>query len=435
MLLDEANGLSADAAGIPQVLVVDDEADVAEEVAAGLRSLGFAARFDTSPQRTLATLRADAGITVLVSDIRMPGCSGLELAQAALSGRTDADALSVVLITANANISDALQALRQGVADFVRKPFRRDEIGKAVLRAHEQATVRRRLARKRFALRARIAEMVNENAALSSRLSSMGVPEVEIQKTLADALGSRTQFLAFVSHELRTPLVPILGFSELLASGAVTDIAQMREYAGLIHEAGQNQMRLIDSILMLTRLHAGELAPTRRISTRFDHRGRHRRISGRRESGLVVIGPRAVPAAGHGGPKAGHTGLGPSALEAMHHATPATPIEIAVQATDRDVSIVVSDLPGIPRHMESLPDTLRPGRDVVRQVAQGLGLGLAIAARLIAIQGGRLTSGPRGRRHRRPHWSSAPALSAGRQFRRRHTTGSRGASDQAPPSL
>lgn len=399
VLLDEADGHPADAAGIPQVLVVDDEADVAEEVAAGLRSLGFAARFDTSPQQTLATLRADAGITVLVSDIRMPGCSGLELAQAALSGRTDADALSVVLITANANISDALQALRQGVADFVRKPFRRDEIGKAVLRAHEQATVRRRMARKRFALRARIAEMVNENAALSSRLSSMGVPGLEIQKTLADALGSRTQFLTLVSHELRTPLVPILGFSELLASGAVTDVAQVREYAGLIHEAGQNQMRLIDSILMLTRLHAGELAPTPEdLDPAAIVEAAIAEFPDAVNQGLIVIGPPEAPGLSVTADRRQATqALAHLLSNAMHYAAPATPVEIAVQGTDRDVSIAVSDLgPGIPRHMESAAGIpFVQGEMSFSRSQQGLGLGLAIATRLIAIQGGRLTVGAR----------------------------------------
>lgn len=393
--ISEAKGRLTDVTGAPQVLVLDDEAGVAEEVAISLRNLGFATRFETSPQQALATLGADAGITVLVSDIRMPGCSGLELAHAALEGRTDADALAVVLITANANISDALQALRQGVTDFVRKPFGRDEIGKAVLRAHEQAFARRRLARKRAAMRARIAEMVNENAALSSRLAFTGVPGPEIEKTLSDALGSRMQFLSLVSHELRTPLVPILGFSELLAHGAVTDMAVVREYASLIHEAGHSQMRLIDGILLLTRLHAGELAPTPEVLDPGSIiEATIAEFPDAVSQGLIVISPGAIPGSVIlADRRQAAQALAHLLANAMRYATPATPAEIALQETDRDVSIAVSDLgPGMPRHIETAVGMpFLQGEMSFNRSQEGLGLGLAIATRLIAIQGGSLT--------------------------------------------
>jgi signal transduction histidine kinase len=397
--IDEAERTEASALAVPQVLVVDDEKTVADEVAAGLRSLGFVVRYVTSPQQALAVLRDDPGVTVLVSDIRMPGCSGLELAHAALDGRADKDALSVVLITANANIADALEALRQGVSDFVRKPFRRDEIGKAVLRAHQHAIERRRSAHLRTAMQARIAAMVNENAALSARLLLADDAQSEIEKSLTDALTSRTQFLSLVSHELRTPLVPIIGFSELLASGSITDVAQVREYASTIHEAGRSQLRLIDNILLLTQLSAGELMslpedldPSAIIAAAL---AEFPGAAGQclivnctaQETRLGVMADR----------RQASQALAQLITNALRYATPASPVEITVHGTERNVRIDVTDRgPGIPQHMEAaLGMPFMQGEMSRSRSHGGLGLGLAIAARLAAIQGGSLAIAPR----------------------------------------
>ena len=392
--VDEAERSEASAVAVPQVLVVDDEETVADEVTAGLRSLGFVVRYVTSPQQALAVLRDDQGVTVLVSDIRMPGCSGLELAQAALDGRADKDALSVVLITANANIADALEALRQGVSDFVRKPFRRDEIGKAVLRAHQQAVDRRRSTHLRTAMQARMAAMVNENAALSSRLMLADVPQSEVEKSLADALTSRTQFLTLVSHELRTPLVLIIGFSELLASSSITDFAQVREYASTIHEAGRGQLRLIDNMLLLTQLSAGELIPLPEsldpaaiiaaALAEFPGSVGQRLIvnCAAQDTGLGVMADR----------RQASQALAQLITNALRYATPTGPAEITVHGTERDVRIDVTDQgPGIPQHIEAaLGMPFMQGEMSLNRSHGGLGLGLAIAARLAAIQGGSL---------------------------------------------
>lgn len=392
--VDEAERTEASAVAVPQVLVVDDEETVADEVTAGLRSLGFVVRYVTSPQQALAVLRDDPGVTVLVSDIRMPGCSGLELAHVAQDGRADKDALSVVLITANANIADALEALRQGVSDFVRKPFRRDEIGKAVLRAHQQAVDRRRSAHLRTAVQARMAAMVNENAALSSRLMLADVPQSEVEKNLADDLTSRTQFLTLVSHELRTPLVPIIGFSELLASGSITDVAQVREYAGTIHEAGRSQLRLIDNMLLLTQLSAGQLMalpesldPAAIIAAalaEFPGAVGQRLIvnCAAQDTGLGVMADR----------RQASQALAQLITNALRYATPTGPVEITVHGTERDLRIDVTDQgPGIPQHMEAaLGMPFMQGEMSLNRSHGGLGLGLAIAARLAAIQGGSL---------------------------------------------
>jgi cell cycle sensor histidine kinase DivJ len=71
--------------------------------------------------------------------------------------------------------------------------------------------------------------------------------------------GAREAFLSTVNHELRTPLNAIVGFSELLANPATSpaDPARVREYAGLIHGAGHDLLRMVNAMIDITRLDAG----------------------------------------------------------------------------------------------------------------------------------------------------------------------------------
>ena len=74
-----------------------------------------------------------------------------------------------------------------------------------------------------------------------------------------DASAARSRHFAHVAHELRTPLNAILGFSEMIrceAFGPVGD-PHYAEYAGLIHQGGDNLLKIINQIMDLTKISAG----------------------------------------------------------------------------------------------------------------------------------------------------------------------------------
>jgi two-component system cell cycle sensor histidine kinase PleC len=74
----------------------------------------------------------------------------------------------------------------------------------------------------------------------------------------AEADTAKTTLLRTMSHELKTPLNAIIGFSDLLgAMPGRFSSEQVSEYAGLIHTAGGNLLRLINQILDLTKISAG----------------------------------------------------------------------------------------------------------------------------------------------------------------------------------
>ena len=64
----------------------------------------------------------------------------------------------------------------------------------------------------------------------------------------------RREFIANISHELKTPITSILGFTELMTSGVVTDPEQRNQYLERIGEEGRRMSNLIDDILRLSSL-------------------------------------------------------------------------------------------------------------------------------------------------------------------------------------
>jgi DNA-binding NtrC family response regulator len=106
------------------VLVVDDDRAVGTVLAALLTQAGHEARAVGSGAEALAAL-ASRSIDVVISDVRMPGMDGLELLAEV---RKRAAGVPVILLTAHGNVPLAVEAMRAGAADFLLKPFDRDEV-------------------------------------------------------------------------------------------------------------------------------------------------------------------------------------------------------------------------------------------------------------------------------------------------------------------
>jgi FixJ family two-component response regulator len=123
------------------VFVVDDDADVREALGFLLSLRGYRTALFDSANAFLAQLRPDSA-GCLITDIRMPGMSGLELQQE-LAKRCHS--LPVVVLTAHGSVATARAALRAEAIDFLAKPFKQDELIAAIETAFERE--RQRLAR------------------------------------------------------------------------------------------------------------------------------------------------------------------------------------------------------------------------------------------------------------------------------------------------
>jgi two-component system response regulator HydG len=122
----------------PNVLVVDDETSILDSVRILLKGEGFTphvAHGGRAGLEALATMRPD----IVISDVRMPGVDGLQLLAAA---RAQDPTLPVVLMTAQATLQSAIQAVNDGAFYYLQKPFRNDELVAIVRRAAETRSLR-----------------------------------------------------------------------------------------------------------------------------------------------------------------------------------------------------------------------------------------------------------------------------------------------------
>lgn len=110
------------------VHIVDDDEAVRQSLAFLLGSAGLAVRLYDSAAAFLADLSGVKG-GCLITDLRMPGMTGLELLHAL---RAKACGLPAIVITGHGDVPLAVEAMKAGAVDFIEKPFEEEEILNAV---------------------------------------------------------------------------------------------------------------------------------------------------------------------------------------------------------------------------------------------------------------------------------------------------------------
>ncbi len=109
-----------------RLLVVDDEPNLLRAVAACLKSEGYQVKTARSGREALMQL-AEAVPDLVVSDIRMPGMDGYQLARQ-LRGSPRTALVPIVFLTAKDETADRIEGFRAGVDAYLTKPFEPDEL-------------------------------------------------------------------------------------------------------------------------------------------------------------------------------------------------------------------------------------------------------------------------------------------------------------------
>lgn len=155
-------------------------------------------------------------IDLVTVDLKMPGLPGTKVLEKIKQKNPDIEA---IIITGYGSMDTAIEGLRLGAFDYISKPF---DV------AHILTLVRRALERRKARLR--------------------------LKELKAD-------FLNNVSHELRTPLTVVIGFVSLLLDqliGKLTD--EQHRVLERVYKNSEELLDLIDNVLTLTALEAGELS-------------------------------------------------------------------------------------------------------------------------------------------------------------------------------
>ncbi len=121
-----------------RVLIVDDSAETREVLERNLRAHGYVVLAAANVAEAVELL-AESNIHLVITDLRMPGASGLDLVRHVSSNFRNTE---IIMITGYASIKGAVDAVKTGAVEYLPKPFTDDELTSAVERALERLRLR-----------------------------------------------------------------------------------------------------------------------------------------------------------------------------------------------------------------------------------------------------------------------------------------------------
>ena len=362
--VEEALGWLPDTVPLPQaqpnldganILVVDDNADMRGYLCR-LLDQRWKAKGAADGVAALISIQRDPP-DLVIADVMMPKLDGFGLLCALRSDEATAQ-VPVMLLSARAGEEAAAEGLRAGADDYVTKPFSAREL---------IARVESRLSQARL----RAAERQGRDAA-------------------ERANQARDDFFAMLSHELRTPLMAVLGWTALLRGNRLE--TQDAAYAiDIIERNARTQRRMVDDLLDVSRIVTGRM----RIDSRC--------IPSLAPVLAMVVDSFRPVAHAKGltittllGNDAGPLIADPERLQqvvwnllsnAIHFTPPGGTITVGCMRSDSNVVIRVRDT-GRGISSEALPHIFERYWQGGTTRKQGLGLGLAIAHKIVELHSG-----------------------------------------------
>src|SRR3989442_2193856 len=142
------------------LLVADDDRGLRESLERTVTGEGYKVLLASDGNAALERLQG-GGIDLVLTDLKMPGLTGIEVLRAAKAIASEGD---VILLTAFGTVEEAVKAMKEGAYDFLTKPFQRARL----LRLIRQALERRDLIQQNRALQQRLDDLLQQGAVIGS---------------------------------------------------------------------------------------------------------------------------------------------------------------------------------------------------------------------------------------------------------------------------
>lgn len=329
-------------------------------------------------------IEANKPFRVAFLDMRMP--PGMDGADTAAEIRKLDPLVNIVLVTGYSDLDVAQVAARVPPHDklfFIAKPFQPAEIRQQAAALCARWAYEHRLVRELQSMNRELRLAAHE--ALNARVAA------------ENANLAKSSFLANVSHELRTPLNAIIGFSDIMSSELYGPLGDPRylDYSKEINNSGTSLLGAINDVIDTARLDLGKidlaLEPIDLMECVTRVIGDLSTFAARRVVSVVPpdAGTSAVVSADRKRVQQIVYGI-------LHNAIKFSPAggEVALKLASAGLDIVVeiSDQgPGIaPELIEAAKGVFVQGDNVFTRTHGGLGLGLTLASRLLALHQGKL---------------------------------------------
>lgn len=230
LLASHPAGLSHVEAAAPRVLVVDDEQHMCEVCSRTLRRSGYEVVTTSDPHAAIALLRDEPRFDLLLTDIKMPAMSGLDLAHIA---RQHDPSIAIIVMTGFASMENMQQSVQRGIADFLSKPFELDQLRMAV----DQALQKRALMLDNLRLHT-LERLLRSSEALSATLELTELANILLREALQQSGWSAGFVLLAEAHPDLELVAATPPGSMLLDAGLVLSQQALRDQHAL---AGDGQ--------------------------------------------------------------------------------------------------------------------------------------------------------------------------------------------------
>ena len=167
----------------PTILIADDEDTLRENLAQVLQEEGFDVISCPDGAQALRALKSRS-VDAIITDLRMPGLSGMELIGRARKMTPD---VTIMVITAFGEVATAVEAMKKGASDYICKPLMFDEL---------IFKLKRLLAQE---------DMVKENRLLREQIRQTGDPAGMVAKS--PAMQAILETIRRISHTRSTVLI------------------------------------------------------------------------------------------------------------------------------------------------------------------------------------------------------------------------------------
>lgn len=212
-----------------RILIADDEVDIRELLGDYLQSEGYDCILAEDAYQAIEAFRNNRDFDLVMSDIRMPGKTGLDLLGEIKE--IDPDVM-VIMISAVKDIESAITAMSKGAYDYVSKPFKLNEVGLIARKAIEK----RRLVMENRQYQAQLEQMVKERTIeLQNALNELDKTYSFTLRALVTALDTRDEETQ--GHSLRVVRYT-LKLAELMNLTREEDL-KVIEYGSLLHDIGK----------------------------------------------------------------------------------------------------------------------------------------------------------------------------------------------------
>ncbi len=184
-----------------RILVVDDEEGMLEVCAATLKKLSHAVIILENDSRKAAQRVATETFDLLITDIRMPGVSGVDLLKLA---RQHDPNLAVLMITAFPTVETAVQSMKLGAADYITKPFLPEDLLATVQRLLEAKELREenRLLQRQVDRTGVFGEIIGASQVMQRVLDMIErVAETDVDVLIVGETGTGKELVARALHQ------------------------------------------------------------------------------------------------------------------------------------------------------------------------------------------------------------------------------------------